>query len=316
MKHTFLYTLSLLLFTAASIATQAQSFSDEKVKTLLKQDIEYLSSDKLTGRLTGTKGAKLASKYISKELASLKIKPLIGRKFIQKFTYQTDDSKTIKATNVVGYIDNGADKTILIGAHYDHIGKAERHTSSDPNGKGQIHPGANENASGVALALLLARKIAQKEYTEKANYIIALYSGHEDGLQGSKALAKYIADNKIKLDLVVNLDKLGTLDEMGNMSVSGTKTASNIAQVILDNTSIALILRNNPNVIVSADHHSFYKLGYPSLSFSNAKLLYQTKPNDTADKVSYDGLSNVYGFLVNLLGALEREKGFPFTLSE
>ncbi|EAZ94646.1 WD40-like beta Propeller [Flavobacteria bacterium BAL38] len=136
----------------------------------LKKHISYLSSDELQGRLTGSVGEKKAADYIVKELKSFGLKPYANNSFFQTFNYKvkvnphsTDASgdKSNSGTNVIAFLDNKASKTIVIGAHYDHLGLNEHNHSSKPNSNGEIHNGADDNASGVAAVLELARMYSQ-----------------------------------------------------------------------------------------------------------------------------------------------------------
>ncbi len=314
---------SFLIFVLLKVGTvHAQLPSDKEELNRLKADVYYLADDKLKGRLTGTKGAKLAAKYICNSYKESELKPLIGKTYLHAFDYtyspnphggHGDAKKKITGKNVVGFLNNGANKTILIGAHYDHLGGNEHHNSTDPNSAGEIHNGADDNASGVALLLELARSISTAETKENANYIFACFSGEEDGLIGSKALAKYIKDNNIQLDVMINMDMVGRLNAEGSIIVSGVGTSPRFVDLVKNNTPTSLKLTMDSSGVGPTDHTSFYLKDYPVLSFFTGSHSDYHKPTDDADKINYPGMVTLNAYISTIINALDREDSYPFT---
>lgn len=106
--------------------------------------------------------------------------------FTYKFNSNPHDTSSqysveITGKNVVCQINNNRTNTILIGAHYDHLGRNEHNNSTETNSLGQIHNGADDNASGVAAVLELARMLQTNDVVEATNFIFAFFSGEEDG---------------------------------------------------------------------------------------------------------------------------------------
>src|SRR5688572_6840811 len=128
LTHKMKIHLTIACLFAATISF-AQTFS----ATEIQAHIEYLASDKLAGREPGTKGEKLAYTYIQNEFKKYGLKPQGSKGYLQPFTYKTmlsvhdtvANGKKKNGTNVIGFLDNGAAKTIVIGAHYDHLGNHE-----------------------------------------------------------------------------------------------------------------------------------------------------------------------------------------------
>ena len=155
---------SLLLTLVINSIIYSQEYNSNK----LIADIEYLSSDQLEGRFAGTKGEKAAAQYIAKRFKDLKLTSL-SNNYLQNFSFKQPNNPhdelefdnrekdQINAINVIGYLNNNKENTIIIGAHYDHIGYGGIY-SLDSKGmdKNTIHNGADDNASGVALLLNLA----------------------------------------------------------------------------------------------------------------------------------------------------------------
>jgi len=144
---------------------------EHKVENKIKEDVTFLADDKLEGRGTGTEGEKAAEKYIAERFKSLGLEGKGTNGFYQDFTFtpKTDAHSeveytsvnkdgTITGRNVLGFIDNKATQTIVIGAHFDHLGYGGD-GSLDRSEEKAIHNGADDNASGVAIMLNLASKL-------------------------------------------------------------------------------------------------------------------------------------------------------------
>ena len=168
--------------------------TDEQVETNLKKHITFLASDKLKGRGTATKEEKKAAKYLAAYYKSIGLKPL-QQSYLDPFEsyYNNNPHDTthnkgelIHANNVVAFLDNHQANTIVIGAHYDHLGLGKNHNSLDANPEGKIHHGADDNASGTAAVLELANKIFNTETHWNYNFLFINFSGEELGLLGSK----------------------------------------------------------------------------------------------------------------------------------
>jgi len=200
MKKSILYFL-ILLASASNLNAQESDSKTSDIKSL-RRDVSYLADDKLEGRETGTKGERMAAKFIRKRYAKIGVKPLgsYAQKFSKKIRpadidpHKDIDLDTVKATvvkglNVTGIIDNGAPTSIVIGAHYDHLGWGG--AGSLAPGIRAIHNGADDNASGVATMLLLADWL--KDTLKKHNYIFIAFSGEEKGLWGSNFFVKNTA---------------------------------------------------------------------------------------------------------------------------
>ena len=162
----------------------------------MRVDLVYLASDYLEGRLIGTRGEELAAEYIARRFEELGLSP----KGDEGSCYQSFPFKEMtnphassggegmegKGKNVVALLDNKAANTIIIGAHYDHLGMGE--TGSRHKGEKAVHNGADDNASGVAALLDLAAYLSNSGLKGN-NYLFIAFSGEELGLFGSKHFA-------------------------------------------------------------------------------------------------------------------------------
>ncbi len=285
----------------------------------LKKSNTYLASDELKGRLAGSEGEKKAAEYLAKELKKLKIKPLDGKSFFQNFEYDVklnphseSSSEKISARNVIGFLDNNSDKTIVIGAHYDHLGLNEHHNSTQMNSEGQIHNGADDNASGISSVLELARMFSQNKTKEKVNYIFAFFSGEEDGLMGSKYMAENLPKNS-KVITMINLDMVGRLNADKVLNVGGIGTSPKFPDLVKKFKPAGYNLALDESGVGPSDHTSFYLKNIPVLFFFTGTHSDYHKPSDDTEKINFEQQKVITNYVFNLANALANENHLEFT---
>ena len=300
--------------------SQQKSNSEQINEENLKKHIYYLASDELQGRLTGSEGETKAANYLSAEFKKLGLKLYEGKEFIQNFEYNVKlnphDDKTstvVKGKNVIAVLDNKAEKTIVIGAHYDHLGLNEHHNSTLANSEGQIHNGADDNASGTAAVLELARLFSQNKTKENVNYILALFSGEEDGLMGSKKLAETIKTNYPNTIFMINMDMVGRLNKDNNLTVGGVGTSPILPDLVKKYKPESINLSLDESGVGPSDHTSFYLKDIPVLFLFTGTHTDYHKPTDDAEKINYSGQKTITNYVFNLANALGNEKEIPFT---
>jgi len=184
----FLFTISLVY---------CQNSDNKKLKTTAEL-VNILSSDSLEGRYIGDSSFERAAKFVENYLKLIEVKPFFNGSYRDTLTIFRYHS-----FNVVGIIENrnSINDYILIGAHLDHLGKMDSMTDS-------IFNGANDNASGVTAVLQIARELKKYKFDKKV--IIALFTGEEFGLKGSKHLAQKLKKANINLSYVINFEMIGT----------------------------------------------------------------------------------------------------------
>lgn len=286
----------------------------------LKKHISYLASDKLKGRQTGSEGEKAAAKYLVSELKKLGIKPY-AKSYLQSFDYfvRANPHDTISkgkpntGTNVIGFLDNHATKTIVIGAHYDHLGLNEHHQSTKPNSEGEIHNGADDNASGVAGVLELARMYTQNAMKEKVNFIFAFFSGEEDGLIGSKHFAATVKEAFPDVTAMINLDMIGRLDDKKSILVSGVGTSPIFGDIVEKNKPAGFAITQELSGVGPSDHTSFYLKNIPVLFFFTGTHGDYHKPSDDENKINYSGAETVINYVFRVIEAISNANTVSFS---
>jgi len=200
------------------------------------------------------------------------------------------------AHNVIGFDDNGAASTIIIGAHYDHLGHGHfgsRHTGHDH----PIHNGADDNASGVAILLELAKEFQEPGH-EAFNYLYMAFSGEEMGLLGSSFFVKNPTIDLSTVDYMLNLDMVGRMKNR-TLIVNGTGTSPLWENLLAkaQPKDQALNVTANQSGTGPSDHTSFYLKDIPVLAFfSGVHKDYHTPADDT-NTLNYKGMAQILDFV-------------------
>ena len=218
----------------------------------MRQAVEYLASQELGGRYPGTAGDTLASAFITSKLRGLKLKPVLKAKkekgFYHDFSYGKAEQRTTH--NILAVLP-GNDKRlrneyIVVGSHYDHLGMGGQGSGSRRPDTLGVHPGADDNASGDAVVLELAKHF--KKVGSPRSIIFAFFGAEEQGLVGSKKFIEWMKQEdgqrrNLPKDIkgvvaMVNLDMVGRM--RGNaLSVSGTGTSSGFKALAEEGRSAA-----------------------------------------------------------------------------
>lgn len=288
----------------------AQQISEDN----LKKHIKYLSSDELKGRGTGTPEELASANYIAKDFSKLKLEQK-GNKdnYFYSFTFKKPKSPhdtvggvVAEGLNVAGYLNNEAEYTVVIGAHYDHLGEGKDHNSLDANPEGKIHNGADDNASGTAGVLELARYFSQNNRKEKFNFLFICFSGEELGLYGSKKYCENPTIDFSKVNYMINMDMIGRLaDSTNKLIVYGVGTSADWVPV-LDKMNAGFSLKKDSAGIGPSDQTSFYLKHIPVLHFFTGQHSDYHKPSDDFEKVNFKGEKKVLDYIIKVIEETEK----------
>ena len=313
--------VTLLLFLCSIIVLNAQS--REVSHSQLFEIVEFLASDELKGRETGSESEAIAAKYIAIKMKKFGLSPKGTNGFFQSFTVETKDNphamggpkkgETINGKNVVGYIDNNAANTIVIGAHFDHLGEGGEgslYTGKEP----AIHNGADDNASGVALLLNLAEEFSKdsEEYNQ-LNYLFIAFSGEEKGLWGSNYYCKNPTIDLMEVSYMINFDMVGRFDDSKGLAINGIGTSPFWKDALKSANEQNLKLITTESGVGPSDHTSFYLQDLPVLHFFTGQHEDYHKPSDDADKINYDGIATIGEMVINLVKLSQNGEKLEFT---
>lgn len=313
------------------LLTLSVSINAQVVEKNLRENVAYLASEKLEGRRTGEPGAAAAAAYIEKMFRSYGLKAGVsdakGKSFRQDFSFTPSvdagkEKKTFSATNIVGVIE-GKDpllksEAIVIGAHYDHLGRGGQ--GSLAANSTEVHHGADDNASGTSALLELARHYS-KIKNNKRTLIFIAFSGEEEGLFGSK---HWVNDPTFPLASVVamfNMDMVGRLKD-GNLTVGGIGSSVEWKSLVEGKNAVAAStaiagaasrfnIRLDEAGVGPSDHASFYLKQIPVLFFFTGTHTDYHKPSDTFDKINYEGLGKVANFAIDLVSSVDSNAKRP-----
>ena len=196
--------------------------------------------------------------------------------------------RTSKGYNIIGFVDNGKPQTVIIGAHYDHIGMGRE--NSLYKGAPAIHNGADDNGSGTTLLLEMLRYYGARTETNY-NYLILFFSAEESGLIGSKYFVENTAPLLTDAAYMINMDMVGRLRE-DRIQLSGTGTAAEWNEV-LEAPINGLSIKKDPAGVGPSDHTSFYYKNMPVLHLFTGTHEDYHKPADDAEKINYKGMSRL-----------------------
>jgi len=227
--------------------------------------------------------------------------------------------KLEKANNIVGYLPpaNASNDYIIVGAHYDHLGKGDIESASLAHGKHhkQIHNGADDNASGTAMVMELAKHFAQLRASNpslfKKGIIFGLWSGEELGLVGSKKLLERCPVQVSQLKAQVNFDMVGSLKD-NKLIITGVGSASEWNKMFEKRNIAAgfdLALQADP--YVPTDATNFYLKGIPAVSFFTGVTPYYHTPDDDFDKINIEGMGQILPLAQNVITDLISSEASP-----
>lgn len=305
------------IFVALSLAFALVSQSYAQKQDDMRQTVEYLASQELSGRYPATAGDTLASEYIVGKLRGLKLKPVLkGKKknaYYQNFTYGKTKETERTTHNIIAVLP-GKDKRlkheyVVVGSHYDHLGMGGKDSGSRRPDTLAVHPGADDNASGDAVVLELAKYF--KKSGSPRSIIFMFFGAEEQGLVGSKEFLDWMrhADpqrinlpaTKDEIVAMVNLDMVGRMRDNA-LSVSGTGTSSEfkaIAEQVAEQTKL--------NVSCTADGYgasdqaSFVAADIPVLFLTTGGHMEYHTPDDLPSTLNYDGMQLVLNYSKHLI---------------
>jgi hypothetical protein len=310
--HRIFY-INICIITVSFSSVHAQEFSAKKIK----KHVKYLASDKLEGRGTGTLGEQKSAAYLIKQFEKAGLKPY-GEKggFLQGYPAKKGlppNITYVQTANVVGYLDNNADRTIVIGAHYDHLGKGDQGSSLQANSVGEIHNGADDNASGTAGLIELAKYYSGNNITEKHNFLFIAFSGEELGLMGSKFYCDNPTIDLRTVNCMFNMDMIGryrtekgvTIGGFGTSSFWG-RSATNIANEVGLNYNI------DSSGVGPSDHTSFYLKDIPVMFLFTGGHQQYHKPTDDADLINGEGEAKLLEYIAKVITKLDESPKIDF----
>jgi hypothetical protein len=319
---------ALILLAACHRAVPSPTLLGTPPADQLRADVARLASAEFEGRGTGTAGNDSAAAFIAGRYNALRLASIAqpgrpacakggvtGRAecFLLPFSasvpVRNAAPRTYASQNVAAIIPGKgplAGEYVILGAHFDHIGR-DSANARDPERGRVIHPGADDNGSGAATVMEVARRLGRRPAGRSV--IIVNFSGEELGLLGSSHFANNLPVSKEKVQAMVNLDMVGRLKN-DKLIVYGVQTATEM-RAIVDSANV------EPKLVLSAvgdgegpsDHAAFYRKDLPVLHlFTDLHDDYHTA-NDIAPRLNIDGMVRVADYTERVVRALADRPG-------
>jgi aminopeptidase YwaD len=276
-------------------------FAQENLKQRLERHVQVLASDSLEGRGLGTEGREKAVRYIENEMREMGLEPFQEDSYFHYFDFKVS-LVNLKGKNVVGIIPGAdpvlKDEYIVIGAHFDHLGYDKA-----PDGSKTIFPGADDNASGVAGILEIARSILVSGEQPKRSLIFIAFDAEESGLIGAEYFVKSeksFPNEAIKT--MFSLDMIGMLSTVNTLELKGWRTLADAEELLAlaQERSPITIKGTAPKIERRTDTWPFGSIGIPAIYVNTGLKSPYHKPEDQADLLDYEGMAKVTEFLTGL----------------
>ena len=286
----------------------------------LKEDLEYLASDELEGRMSGKKGNVIAAAFIKEKYESFGLETMYDKVNISRMNFGPNNEIGDNFTqNIYAWIPGNdpvlKNEVVVIGAHMDHIGYGPSMSRSRRTG---IHPGADDNASGTVALMELAEAFSMIRDQIKRTVVFQSYSAEEMGLLGAR---HYVNNPKFPIDnpnlkshvFMLNMDMIGYLDKgsypaswnAGNSSIDVGRYISELN----DTYSFAKSITSRRSG--GSDHAPFYNKRIPVAFLHTGGHPYYHTPSDTADRINFDGLTGVSKYAFELAYKVVQSEDAP-----
>ena len=285
LNETNMKRITIFLLLAALCVPMAAQTRQER----LTQHVYYFASDSLKGRAAGSADAAKAAAYIIKEYESMGLKPFYddwylpfsrgGRNYADVVAVLEGNDPALK------------DQYIVVGAHYDHLGVKD----------GKIYNGADDNASGSASVIEIARALCANRDKLKRTVVIAAFDAEELGLYGSEALAvKMIDQDSLDVRLMMSVDMVGWYKAQNRLELEGVATIKD-GRRLLQSEKLNLKLKDfETSAFTATDTEGFAKRQIPTIAATTGLKSPYHKPEDDADLIDYEGLDRVTDYLAGL----------------
>jgi len=261
----------------------------------LKRDVSFLASDTLEGRAAGTQGGRAAAAFLAMEFKKAGLQPGVdGGDFLQQFAGGYQNLLAVAP----GSDPDLQDEVIIVSGHFDHVGFGNRSNSFGPYG--QIHNGADDNASGTSAILEVARALGSLDTPLRRTVLLALWDAEEGGMIGSKHWLKHPTVPLENVRLMINCDMVGRLRN-DVLVAYGTRTAAGLRQHLAEaNRDNALKFNFDWRQRSDSDHWPFFQRGIPYLLLHTGDHDDYHRPSDDADKINFEGLETISRLLFDL----------------
>lgn len=282
---------------AGALRAAAQSIRHDD----LKQHVQALADDTFEGREAGSRGGRAASIYLGQHFREHRLQGGGEQGYYQTFGPNYN--------NIIGRLDGSdpalAAETVIVSAHYDHVGYGTAQNSYGPTG--YIHNGADDNASGVSGLLEIIQAFASLPNAPRRTILFALWDGEEKGLLGSKHWLSRPTVPLATVTAMVNVDMIGRL-RGEKVEIYGTRTAPGWRKLLaFANRDTGLGLDCTWEIKDNSDHYPFYERSIPALMLHTGLHSDYHRPSDDVERIEFAGMERVSRLLFETINALANQ---------
>jgi hypothetical protein len=291
--------------TEAALSRALESIRNEDIS----RHTHFLAGDALEGRKANSRGGTAAGVFLVEQMQKYGIKPAgIDGGYFQPFD---------AGRNILGVLP-GTDpqvkhEVVLVCAHYDHVGYGNVSNSFGPIG--QIHNGADDNASGTAGLLEVMQALTESGLRPRRTLLFAFWDAEEDGLLGSEYWARHPTIPLDRIRVAVNVDMIGRLRER-KLEVYGTRTAPGLREIAARANATGLLLDLTWDMEPNSDHYTFFARQIPAMMLHTGLHDQYHRPSDDVETLNTDGITETSRYLLRLTLALADANALPGFRSE
>jgi hypothetical protein len=267
--------------------------------------VEVLADDVYEGRASGSRGGHAAAQWLIQQLRPFKLTSAgTDADYVQKFG---DDCRNILV------LQRGDDpqlqnEVIVVGAHYDHVGYGNSNNSFGPIGN--IHNGADDNASGASVLLETIEAFARSGLTTRRSILFAFWDGEERGMIGSRYWLSHPTLPIEKVKLNITLDMVGRVRD-GRLYLLGTRSGYGLRRLFSDSGSDSLALEFSWDIKANSDHWPFVEQRIPIALLHTGLHSDYHRPTDDIEKINRQGLRQVCRYLLAALVRVANDDRLP-----
>ena len=307
MRRIHLLLLSALLVLPCALRAQ----SIDSVEINLKRNVAYLTDSARLGRKAGSAQELDVARYLHNQLEKagvFMLSPEDGEDF-----YLTVQGDTIHSRNVIGVVEGYDPKLkneyVVIGAHYDHLGTS--YLKRDGEDQLQIFYGADDNASGVATLVEVAKQVAAQHYVFRRSVIFALFGAEELGMVGSWYFLNRSFSEVENIVAMINLDMVGRSGRDNRLQVYTADANIELMGIIntLSGRALSIAPQYTPTDYFPSDHRLFYEKGIPVALFTSGVHRDYHTVRDTPDKLDYKQMESLVEYVFAMAQVLSDRDG-------
>lgn len=300
----------VFLFVMPFFQGNVRAQNTDSIGIRLRENVEYLADPARLGRGAGTQQEKEVARYLYNRLLDAGVTMLTPKEGEDFYIARNGD--TLHSQNVIGVVEGYdpklRDEYVVVGAHYDHLGISL--LKRDGKDVQQIYYGADDNASGVATLLEVARQVASQQFMFRRSVIFALFGAEEMGMLGSWYFLNRSFGYVDNIVAMINLDMVGRSGRDNEIQVFVSEANVEMLEIVndLSGRALSIVPKYTPTDHFPSDHRNFYEKGIPAVLFTSGMHRDYHTVRDTPDKLDYGQMERLSEYVSAMAEALSNRE--------